>query len=96
MAIIKNITLQNGVNTSYHRIVSVNNIVNTASIIEVASYTEKAKREEEKAKLTNKEPMDIFINTKYFSIPYNKNLGVESAYQYIKSLDNFQNSTDDL
>ena len=48
MALIKEITLENGIIINYHRVVSVNNITNHSSIIEVASYTSKAKREEEK------------------------------------------------
>ena len=37
MALLKNKTLENGIVTQYHRIVSLNIIVNHACIIEVAS-----------------------------------------------------------
>lgn len=63
MAILKNITLENGVLVNYHRVVSVNNITNHTSIIEVASYTNKLKRKDEKTKLENRDQMNIFINT---------------------------------
>lgn len=94
MALIKSITLDNGVTVNYHRVVSVNNVTNQTSIIEIASYTSKAKRDEEKLKLTNKEPMNIFINTEYMNINYNKNLNVDNAYNYLKTLEKFSNSTD--
>lgn len=96
MAIIKNITLDSGVVVNYHRIVSVNNITNHATIIEVASYTSKAKRQEEKNALVNKEEMNVFIDTKYLEIPYDKDLNVNSAYGYLKTTETYSNGTDDL
>ena len=95
MAIIKEITLENGVVINYHRVVSVNNVTNQSSIIEVAGYTGKAKREEEKEKIKNNEPMNIFIFTKYIDIPYNADLNVSSAYEYIKTLSDYSGCTDD-
>jgi hypothetical protein len=96
MALIKEMILNSGVTTNYHRIVSVNNITNHASIIELASYTSKEKREEEKTALENKEPMNVFISSKYLPIPYNQTLNVDSAYEYLKTLPEFSNSADDL
>ena len=96
MALIKEVVLNSGIITNYHRIVSVNNITNHASVIELASYTSKAKREEEKAALKNNEPMSVFIDTKYISIPYNSALSVDSAYEYLKTLPEFAGYTDDL
>ena len=96
MAIIKEITLENGVVLNYHRVVSVNNITNQASIIEVAGYTSKEKREEEKEKIENAQPMNIFIDTKYLDVPYDADLNVISAYEHIKTLDYYSNCTDDM
>lgn len=96
MAIIKNIELENGVTVSYHRVVSVNNVTNVSSIIEVGSYTNKAKREEEKQAIENAQPMDVFIDSKYLSIPYNPQLNVDSAYDYLKTTDEYSGGTDDL
>ena len=47
MALKKEIVLDSGVITKYHRIVSINNVTNVCSIIEVASYTSEEKRNEE-------------------------------------------------
>lgn len=96
MALIKAITLNNGIVVNYHRVVSVNNITNHSSIIEIASYISKEKREEEKAAIKNKEPMDIFTKSRYIPITYEKELNVDYAYEYLKSLPEFENSSDDL
>lgn len=96
MAIIKEIELENGVIINYHRVVSVNNVTNQISLIEVAGYTSKAKREEEKEKVQTGEPMNVFIDTQYFDVPYDATMNVNSAYAYIKTLDKYQGSTDDL
>ena len=96
MALIKSITLPNGIIVEYHRVVSVDNITNQSSIIEVASYTNKSKRLEEKEALKNNTPMDIFINTEYLNVPYDKDLNVDSAYAYLKTLEQFEGYVDDL
>lgn len=95
MALIKAITLNNGIVVNYHRVVSVNNITNHSSIIEIASYISKEKREEEKEALKNNEPMDIYIKSRHLPIAYDKDLNVDTAYEYLKTLDEFKNSKDD-
>jgi hypothetical protein len=87
MAIKKKIQLENGIITNYHRIVSLNKIINNSNIIEVASYTSEEKRKEENSG-------NAFINTTYLQIPYNENMTVSEAYDYIKTLENFKNSKD--
>lgn len=95
MALIKSIELDSGIIVNYHRVVSVNNVINHSSIIEVASYTSKEKREEEKEKLSNNEHINVFINTQYLSIDYVKTLDVDSAYEYLKTLEIFSGAVDD-
>lgn len=95
MALIKPITLDNGITLTYHRITSVNNITNISSIIEVSSYTSKEKREEEKLAIKNNQPMDVFIHTEYLNIPYDQTLDVDRAYEYIKTLEKYQHSEND-
>ena len=94
MALSKAITLENGITVNYHRVVSINNITNQSSIIEVASYTSEEKRLEEKSKLLNNEPMNVYIRSKYYLKSYNKNLNVDSAYEYIKTVDEFTGAID--
>lgn len=95
MALIKEITLNSGVITNYHRVVSINNITNVATIIETASYTSSEKREEEKNAIENGVGMDVFIDTNYIPLPYNKSLDVDGAYMHLKTLPKFQNAIDD-
>lgn len=94
MAIQKEIVLENGITVKYHRVVSVNNITNHASIIEVGSYTSEEKRNEEKEKLANNEPMNIFINTEYLNIDYDKDMNVNNAYEHLKTLDKYSEAQD--
>ncbi len=96
MAIIKPVELDNGITVNYHRVVSVNNITNQASIIEVASYTSKSKRKEEKSAIENNQTMNTFINTQYLNKEYTQHLDVDSAYEYIKTLEEFSGSVDDV
>ncbi len=96
MAIIKKLNSKEyNIPTTYHRIVSVNNITNHASIIEIASYENKEKRQIEKEALLLGNPMDVFISTEYLNTPYNENFNVSSAYEYLKSLDKFSECTND-
>jgi hypothetical protein len=100
MALSKKIEEKNGVTTNYHRIVSINQIVNNQTLIEVASYTDKSKREEEQqayktAKETGTFPeMNVFIDTKFINKEYAEEESVESAYDYIKTLDEFKGAKD--
>lgn len=95
MALIKNVELENGVTTNYHRVVSVNNITNIQTIIEVASYTSKEKRNEELEAFEADEPMNIFIDSKYYDIEYDKDMNVDNAYAYLKTTDEFKDAIDD-
>lgn len=95
MALIKKIELDSGVTTNYHRVVSVNNITNLQTIIEVASYTSKEKRLEEQNAIQNGEPMNVFIETDFYDTEYDKDMNVDNAYDYLKTLEKFANAKDD-
>lgn len=94
MALKKQIKLNNGVITNYHRIVSINNITNVSTIIEVASYTNEEKRQEEIEAIKNATEMNVFIDTKYISKDYEENTNIEDMYEYLKTLDMFKNAED--
>ena len=96
MALIKKITLENGISVNYHRIVSITNIVNNELIVEIASYTSKSKRDEEKDALKKGTKMDVFIKTKFENFDYSENLTVSEAYEYIKQLERFESAKDDI
>lgn len=106
MALQKEITLENGVTLNYHRIVSIMSIVNMSTTIEVGSYTNENKRLAEKEyqelqKKSNKtekdeetleKGIDVYINTDYIQIPYDKDMDINSAYKYLETLDKYKGS----
>ena len=98
MALSKEIENDNGVVTSYHRIVSINSIVNQQTTIEVASYINASKREDESnalkvARETGEYPeTNVFINTEYITKDYDENDNIENCYDYLKTLDKFKNA----
>lgn len=106
MALQKEIELKNGVTLNYHRVVSVNSITNISTNIEVASYVSEPKRLEEKAyqELQMKQDrtqeeeeelekgINIYINTDYIQIPYDKNMNVDSAYKYLLTTDKYKDA----
>ena len=85
-----------GVPLNYHRVASVNIVTNQCNLIEVQSYVSKAKRDEEKQALANRQAMDVFIHADTYVAPYDQTMTVDSAYSYIKALDDFSGATDVL
>lgn len=96
MALIKNITANNGIVTKYHRISAITTIVNDSHILEVASYTSEEKRNEEKQALENKAPMDVYIDVHRFKMPYSETITIDAAYNYLKDLDIFDRAKSDI
>lgn len=100
MALYKEIELENGVITKYHRINTITHHINEQTIIEISSYTDASKREEEKnalktARETGEYPVtNIFIHTEYFNKKYQENDNIENAYEYLKTLDKFKGTKD--
>lgn len=101
MALLKEIILPNGVSVNYHRIVSVFCVTNVENRIEVCSYINKAGRENEKAyyievKETPESDPEItaFMHTEYIICDYDENMSIVSAYEYLKTLPEFEGATD--
>ena len=108
MALLKEIILDNGVTLNYHRVVSVTSITNISTNIEVASYVNEAKRLEEKEyqnlqmkqDRTQEEEeqleqgINVYIETNYIQLPYDKTMNVDKAYQYLKSLNEYSEVED--
>ena len=95
MALKKQIELDNGIVTNYHRIVSINKITNNSIIIEVSSYVSEIKRQEEidyyASENVNKK-MNVYINTNYIEKEYNESDTIEDCYKYLKTLELFKNA----
>ena len=95
MGLKKQIELDNGIVTNYHRIVSINKITNNSIIIEVASYVSEIKRQEEidyyASENVNKK-MNVYINTNYIEKEYNESDTIVDCYKYLKTLELFKNA----
>lgn len=108
MAIIKKIELENGVVINYHRIASLNKITNISNNIEVSSYTNKTQRAKEqryqelqtKENLTIEEQgelekgINVFIETDFIQTPYEQNMSIEEAYNYLKTTEKYKEAED--
>ena len=96
MALKKDKVLENGIVLTYHRVVSINSITNVQSMIEVGSYLNKEQREKEREWYTSggRDRLDVYTNTKYYTKDYDKDLNVDNAYEYLKTLEDFADAED--
>ena len=108
MALIKEIEMENGVVLNYHRITSLNKITNQSNTIEVNSYISENQRNKEKEyqdlqKKENKtqeeeieleKGINVLIEADFISIPYNEEMTIEDAYDYLKTTDKYKKSKD--
>lgn len=97
MALQKEIKLDNGITTIYHRIVSINKITNNTTIIEVASYINKSERQKEIDYYNSTEEeksMNVFIEANYIDKEYSEDENIKDIYDYLKTTEMFKNAED--
>lgn len=95
MALQKEIILNNGIITNYHRIVNTSILVNNSITIEIASYMNDIERNKEKESILNsssEDEINVFINTIFINMPYKESITIEETYEYLKTLDTFKDS----
>ena len=88
MALSKEIRQEDGVVTSYHRILFMSQFVNSHTSIVVASYVDRQSRD------TLDEGAEPYVRTVTYEIDYDSEMNVDSAYAYLKSLEAFAGSED--
>ena len=88
MALLKNITQEDGVTTSYHRILLLQSVINHHISIGVLSYIDEEGRHREG---TETPPYKAAIT---YDTDYVENMTIESAYNYLKSLPEFEGAED--
>ena len=99
MALLKTIEGPLGVPLEYHRIVLINVLTNVENTIHVNSYLNKIERERE-ASFVNGEVTDIenqrsvYSEGAVYSLPYDQFMTIDSAYEYLKTLDEFKDAID--
>lgn len=89
MALCKEIRQEDGVRTNYHRILFVQQTVNRQNSIAVLSYTDEETRQMEQN--TEYQPYRQAVT---YEVDYDPTMTIESAYEYLKTLDVFTGATD--
>ena len=101
MAIKKKVTADNGIVTEYHRIALITIDVNNQNTILVHSYLSADGRQIEKdyaAGLYNNVEAGFmkfpYVDAKYINTVYDENMTVKAAYNYLKTLPQFEGAED--
>ena len=88
MALYKEIRQNDGVRTTYHRIMFLQQTVNRQNSIAVLSYTD-----EEARKFEQDGEYRPYRHSVTYEVDYNPNMTVMDAYEYLKTLDVFAGAT---
>lgn len=101
MALKKKITAQNGIATEYHRIAMISIEVNQQNTILLYSYLSEDGRQVEKDYAAGKyKDMDSglvpfpYYDAQYLHPAYDETMTIEKAYEYLKSLPEFEGAED--
>lgn len=97
MAIIKNIIADNGIPLSYHRIALITIDVNNGCTVLVHSYVDaNARQQELDYKNGVAEVLTApYVNFEYHAAEYDPDFSVNKAYQWLKTLPQFEGALDD-
>lgn len=90
MALYKQIIQEDGVPTSYHRILFLMKTINRHNSIAVLSYVDNNARNNEKDSVL----AQPYCKNITYELPYDENMTVEDAYLYLKTLPQFENAED--
>ena len=90
MALNKSIKQDDGVTTSYHRILYLTKTVNRQNSIAVLSYVDSEIRENEKNSILA-QPYQKAVT---YETTYDPNMTIETAYEYLKTLPLFDGAVD--
>ena len=90
MGLLKPVRQSDGVTTNYHRILYMQSMINSHDSIAVLSYIDKESRDTEGGE--NKPYTAAIVYEK----DYEENMTIEKAYEYLKTLPEFEGATDDI
>lgn len=90
MALYKVVRQEDGVVTSYHRVLYMMQTVNRQNSIAVLSYVDDTSREAEK----NNTMTQPYQKSVTYEVPYDENMSIASAYEYLKTLPQFEGASD--
>ena len=101
MALKVQVTADNGIITEYHRIALLSVDVNNQNSILVLSYLSESGRQIEKdyaAGLYNNLEAGMmrfpYVDGQYINIPYDGTMTIEAAYDYLKTLPEYEGAED--
>lgn len=89
MALYKEIRQNDGVRTTYHRIMFLQQTVNKQNSIAVLSYTD-----EEARKFEQDGEYRPYRKSITYEVDYDPAMTIDKAYEYLKTLDVFAGATD--
>ena len=89
MALKKAIKQADGVTTSYHRLSYIHNTINRQTSIAVLSYVDKEARDSEL-----KNEAQPYRQSKTYETTYTEEMTPERAYEYLKTLPEFEGAED--
>lgn len=90
MALKKDIVQSDGVTTSYHRILYITSTINRQNSIAVVSYVNDNARSDEK----NNVLVQPYQKAVTYETAYSPSMTVELAYEYLKTLPQFEGAVD--
>ena len=98
MALLKKVTMGNGLPLEYHRIAMIKNEINQQTTILVHSYLNAEARQYEKDYangLIEGEPTFPYVDARYYNISYDPEMTVVLAYEWMKNnIPEFENAED--
>ena len=86
---------ENGVLLNYHRIVTVQQVINNQTTIEVGSYVSANERKKEAKAIANGESMNVYIDTTFYNLPYDSEMNIDKAYEWLKTQPGWEDAVDD-
>lgn len=87
MALEKTITQEDGIVTNYHRILFVQSTINRQNSIAVLSYVNEASR-------LTEETGNPYTKSITYEKPYEENMTISDAYEFLKTLPEFSGAVD--
>lgn len=90
MALYKEIRQDDGVTTKYHRILFLTKTVNRQNSIAVLSYVDSESRTQEQESILA-QPYQKSVT---YEIGYDETMTIETAYNYLKTLPQFEGAED--
>ena len=90
MALMKRIKQEDGVVTNYHRILFIQITTNRQNSIVVLSYVDEDSRSNDNVGVD----VSPYKQSVTYELPYDENMTVESAYEYLKTLPQFEGAED--